>query len=191
MRYVIGAFMPKHLLKNVEDALDEFIEVLMRIRRKKSTTEKVKDKAKKMAHKVEDHLDEISYRATRATKDLKDAAKDMLNEPSTDEKLLRKLKRAGENLEHNINRALKHASELGEKLKEVLIVLKDTIVDTFKQLSSAFKSIFSTTPQPRTFSPHHQKGKEQHLAKEHAFKAKQIPPQTTGAHLKILARKGK
>lgn len=198
--YQTGVFMPKHkldkdndLLDDVNDALDEFVAMLKRFKKKNTPIQQAHAKVKKVAEKVDDAWDDLVYQAKAAAKDVKEIAKDLIDEPTADEKALRDLKKAGDAVEYKINRVLKQASRLAKEVKTALVALKDAIVEAFKSLGSTFKSIFSTAVPhgAPVLTHHHQKGKNQHLDNEKAFRAKQSTPAASGVHLKILSSKGK
>ncbi len=172
------------LLDDVDDALNDFLAVLRRIRKTGSVPRKIKATAKKAVDAVDEALDEIVFKAKSAAQDITNLAKDLISDPSVQEETLRELKKKGERLEHKIHHIIKYSTRLANNVKTALTHLKDAIVDAFKALGNVFKSIF-TPPVPHggpTFTHN------AHLRNEQAFKAKSVKVPPTGLHRKILTK---
>ncbi len=182
--------MPKtlnDLLDNIED-LSNWIQG-----KKKTPAQKAKKQVMKGAQKVEDAAHTIAFKAKTLAKNINHFVDDLVQEPTEGEKVAREFQKRADNLNHQIDKTLRHTSNIGKEVKAALTMLKDAIVNGLKKLGSFFKNLISTphaaVSHGPSFTPHH-KDRNVHLDNEQKFKAHQQTAKHPRAPLKILPNKG-
>ncbi|MBI2791763.1 MAG: hypothetical protein HYX61_07385 [Gammaproteobacteria bacterium] len=186
--------MPK--LRNLQHRLEEFNRWLEQHASKKTTSQKIKQHAKKAPGKVEELIDDVGSLADKAGRLFENVIDEVILQKTPDEKLVRDLKRKGEDLTHHVGQALKDSKGIVGELRKTLTILKDILSKGLSKLSKSFSNILSMPDphqkQPKFAPAMSHKGPPLHLPNEQKFKAGQRGGSThVEAHRKILTTKNK
>lgn len=181
--------MPK--LRNLQHRLEEFNRWLEQHASKKTTSQKMKQQVKKAPGKVEELIDDVGTLADKAGRLFENIIDEVILQKTSDEKLVRDLKRKGEDITHHVNQALKDSKGVVGELRKTLTMLKDILSKGLSKLSKSFGHILSM-PDPHQKQPKYapamsHKGPPLHLPDEKKFKASQRGGAThPEGHRKIL-----
>ncbi len=179
----------------LNELLDGIEDLSMWIQGKKKTpAQKVKKQVQKGAQKVEDVAHTVAHKAKALAKEINHFVDDLVQEPSEGEKMAREFQKRADNLNHQIDQALRHTSSIGKEVKAALTMLKDAIVNGLKKLGSFFKNLVSTPLAAVSHGPTlttHRHKIDPNVAKQKAkFESHNQHAKHPEGHRKILPNKG-